>query len=172
MLLARFCMSYIAVMSCAMYLSDLEPDILISDLPHHCGLVWWRELFDKPEFLQQKCAALLAWVLCGCTACQWVWGCLWQSCCCPQLLTHLLMRSSPFLVLSEVCGEYLPFLYFTQYIFIRVQFWRGWGCFWFGLVFWFGLFFFSLRVLFCFFFLLWWWFCFVVDCSWIDFVGC
>lgn len=44
-------------------------------------------------------------------------------------------------MLSEVCGEYLPFLYFTKYIFIRVQFWGGWGCFLVFVLVWF----FSLR---------------------------
>lgn len=83
-----------------------------------------------------------------------------ESCCCPQLLTHLLSRRSPFLVLSEVCGECLAFLYFIKYVFTRVQIGGGWGVF-------FGFGFFSVWG-FCFAgfgflvfggFFWWWWFC-------------
>lgn len=76
---------------------------------------------------------------CGYTACLSVWGCPCLACCCPHLI-HLLRERSPFLVLSEVCDEYLPFLYFTKYIFTRVQFWRFWRCFWFLVCLFFGFF--------------------------------
>lgn len=88
----------------AMYLSDLDPDVLISDLPHDHGLVWFWGLFAKPDFHHHMCSALLAWVLCDYTPCQWVWGCPHQSCCWPQLLTHFPMWSSP-LPGAEVYGE-------------------------------------------------------------------